>query len=134
MSTHNRAFGDNAGKSAILAKVLCSLKIAGASFRAHLAQCMLELGYKSCNADPDLLVMPEFRIEDKSEYCSYILFCVDDILFINHDTDDVLNKLKCYVPRKSSSVGSSDVYLGTILMHIQLYNVHQSVIICKELS
>ena len=57
----NRVFGDNAGKSAILAKPLNSLKSAGASFRACLAQCMQELWYKSCNADHDLLMKHEFR-------------------------------------------------------------------------
>ena len=31
-------FGDNAGKSAIIVRVLYSLKSVGASFRAHLAQ------------------------------------------------------------------------------------------------
>ena len=33
-------FGDNDGKSAIIIRVLYGLKNAGASFRAHLAQCM----------------------------------------------------------------------------------------------
>ena len=47
-------FGDDAGKSAIIVRALHALKSAGVSFRAHLAQCMQELEYCSCNADPDL--------------------------------------------------------------------------------
>ena len=46
-------FGDNAGKSAVGVRVLYGLKSVGASFRAHLAQCKQELGYCSCDADPD---------------------------------------------------------------------------------
>ena len=38
-------FGDDAGKSAIIVRALYKLKSAGASFWAHLAQCMWELGY-----------------------------------------------------------------------------------------
>ena len=37
-------FGDDAVKSAVMVRALYCLKKAGASFRAHLAQCMLELG------------------------------------------------------------------------------------------
>ena len=47
-------FGNDAGKSAIIARALCSLEIVSASYRAQLAQCMQKLGYQSCNADPDL--------------------------------------------------------------------------------
>ena len=38
-------FEDDASKSAMIFRVLYSLKSAGASFRAHLAQCMQVLGY-----------------------------------------------------------------------------------------
>ena len=47
-------FGDDTGKSAILAIVLHGLKSAGIYFSAHLAQCMQELGCESFEADPDL--------------------------------------------------------------------------------
>ena len=47
-------FGDSAGKSVMIVRALYGLKSAGASFRAHLAQCMQELGYQSCDTDPDL--------------------------------------------------------------------------------
>ena len=47
-------FRDDAGKSAIIVRALYSLKNAGASFRAHLAQCMQEQGCKSCDVYPDL--------------------------------------------------------------------------------
>ena len=40
-------------------------KNAGALFTANVTQCMWELWYKSCDADPELLMKPEFRQEDK---------------------------------------------------------------------
>ena len=54
---------------------------------------MQELGYQSCNADPDLWMKAEYRPEDELKYYSYILCYVDDILCIHHDLKDVLNKL-----------------------------------------
>ena len=38
-------FGDDAGKSAIIVRALYGHEFIGASFRAHLAQCMQELCY-----------------------------------------------------------------------------------------
>ena len=40
-------FGNDAGKSAITVRKLYGLKSAGASLRAHLAQCMQKLEYES---------------------------------------------------------------------------------------
>ena len=47
-------FGTDARKKAIIICALYGLKSAGASFRNHLADCMCQLGYHSCKADPDL--------------------------------------------------------------------------------
>ena len=47
---------------------------------------------------------------------------MDDILVIHHDPNDVLNKLHCYVPLKTGSVCSPDMYLDKKLMLMQLHN------------
>ena len=52
-------FGDNAGKNAIIVRVLYGLKSVGASFKG---QCMQESRYGSFNADPDLLLKPETSV------------------------------------------------------------------------
>ena len=90
-------FRDDAGESAIFVRALYSLNSAGASFRTHLAQCMHELGYYTCDADPDLWTKAENSSEDKLEHYSYNLCYVDDILCIHHDPDDILNKLCVHV-------------------------------------
>ena len=61
-------FGNNAGKSPIIVRALYGQKSVRASFRAHLAQCMQELGCHSCDADPD-----------KLRYYSHVSCYVDDI-------------------------------------------------------
>ena len=136
--------GDDARKSAIIVRALYGLKSAGASFRAHIAQCMQELVYCSRDADPDPWMKTQYKPEDKLQYYSYILCDVDHKLCIHHDPDDVLNKLNGYVSLKPGSVTSSDMYLGTKLKHMQLHNgiwawsmspskyVSEAVRICKE--
>ena len=47
-------FGGNASKSTIIVRALYGLKSAGASFRAHLAQCIQELRYWSHDADHNM--------------------------------------------------------------------------------
>ena len=74
---------------------------------------MWELGYKSCDADPDMWMKNEYRPKYKLEYYSYILCYVDDILCIHHDPDDILNKHNRYVPLKP---------MGTRLKHMQQHN------------
>ena len=58
-------FGYNAGKSAIKVRVLYRFKSAGASFRAHITQCMQKLGCFPCDADTDLWMKAQYRPEDK---------------------------------------------------------------------
>ena len=98
------------------------LKVQVSLFRAYLAQCMRELEYCSCNADPDLWIKAQNRPEDKLAYYSYILCYVDDILCIHHNPDDVLNKLNGCVPLKPRSIGSPSMYLGTKLKCMRLHN------------
>ena len=78
---------------------------------------------KSWDADPDPWVKSDFRPEVKWECYSYTLCDVGVIICIHHDTDDVLIKLNCCMPVMPSSVSRSDVYFGTIWMHMQLHNV-----------
>jgi hypothetical protein len=47
-------FDSNAGKSAVIVRVLYGLKSAGAAFSAHLTSFMCQMRYNSCKADPDL--------------------------------------------------------------------------------
>ncbi len=61
-------FGIDASKSANIVHALYGLKSAGAAFHAHLASFMLQMGYTSCKADPDLWYMAETRPVDNFRY------------------------------------------------------------------
>ena len=71
-------------RNPLIVWALYGLKSSQAAFRNHLAECMYNLSYKSCLADPDLWYKPEAK-PDGTEYYSYILCYVDDILVIHHD-------------------------------------------------
>ena len=78
-------FGADAGKKAIIVRVLYGLKYASADFRAHLCICMRGLDYLPCLDDPNLWYKADVRPDDGFEYYYYILCYVDDILVIHHD-------------------------------------------------
>ena len=72
---------------------LYGLKSAGGSFGEHFPDCMKNMEYMSCPADPDLLIKPMAIPIDRVEYYSYIILCVDYILCIHHDADSVFYKI-----------------------------------------
>ena len=115
-------FGDDADKSAIIVRVLYRLMSSGSSYRAHVAQCIWELGYCFCNANFDLWMKAQYRPENRLVYYLYIFCYVDDISCIHYHSDDVLNKLNGYVLLKLRLVWSPDMCLGTKLEHMQLNN------------
>jgi hypothetical protein len=78
-------FGEDAGKRALIVKVLYGLKSDGVAFRNHLASCMDHLGCKSCLSDRDLWMKKETRPDDGVKYWAYILIYMDYILCVNDD-------------------------------------------------
>ena len=62
-------FGPDAGKKAIVVRALYGLKSAGASFRSVMADCMDQLGYKPCKADPDLWMKEAVRPDQEEAQC-----------------------------------------------------------------
>jgi hypothetical protein len=115
-------FGIDAGKSAIIVHSIYGLKSAGDAFCMHLASFMRQMGYTSCNADPDLCYKAETRPADSFRYYTYIHCYVDDILCVHHDPMSVLNLINGYMPLKPSLIGDPDIYLGAKLKLTQLDN------------
>jgi hypothetical protein len=60
--------GDDAGKQALIARVLYGLKSARAAFRNHLASCMDHLGWKPFLADRELWMKEETCPDDDVKY------------------------------------------------------------------
>ena len=108
-------FGEDKGKVGVIVRALYGTKSAGAAFRNHLADCMLNMGYDSCKADPDVWLKECVR-PDGTRYYGYILLYVDDALCINHDATAELDKLDNFFVMKPDSIGDPDIYLGGKIM------------------
>ena len=114
-------FGKDAGKAAVIIRDLYGLKSAGAAFISHLTRCMESLMYESCKADLYLLLKPKIRPEDGIQYYFYLLQYVDDILYIHHNADAMLEYLHKSSPFKPG-FGKADMYLGTESCKTRLHN------------
>ena len=115
-------FGKDQGRRAIIVRALYGLRTAGHDYRAHIADCMHHLGYKSCLADPDVWMKPMVRPIDKFKYYAYALLYVDDILMIHHDGEAALRQIDKYFTMKPDSIGDPDLYLGAKFRKITLAN------------
>ena len=109
------------GKKALIVRALYGLKSSGAAFRAHLADCMRHMGYKSCMADPDLWMKEEVD-KDGDKYYAYVLCYVDDVLVIHHDAMTQLSRIDKYFKLKPDSMGDPEMYLGAKLKEHQAAN------------
>ena len=88
---------------------LCSARNA---WREHLANTIRqELGYVSCQADPDIHMNIK-RKPSGERYWSYIVCYADDILCIDHDPIVSMNHLGTIYRMKEDSIGSPSMYLG----------------------
>ena len=115
-------WGANAGKKALIVRALYGIRSAGAAFRTHLAECFKTLGYRPCQADPDLWFKAAVRPNDGFEYYCYLVVYTDDILSISHDSLAVLHEIDKYFKMKKGSIGDPDIYLGTKLRQVKLAN------------
>ena len=112
-TTLGSEFGpDLAGKESLAVRALYGNKSAGASFRNHLAECMINLGYSSFLADPDLWFKEETRPSDGAKYYAYFLIYVNDFLVIHLAVDTALHELDNFFKIKSGSIGYPNIYLG----------------------
>ena len=113
---------DLAGKESLVVRDLCVLRSAGASFRNHLVECMRNLGYLLCLADPDLMFKEETRSSDGAKSYAYFLLYVDDCLVIHHASDTALHGIDNFSKMKSGSIGDPNMYLGSKLRKAVLEN------------
>jgi hypothetical protein len=78
-----------------------------------LAQTMVELGYKSTKADPDVWIRPAAKPE-RFEYYKMTLIYVDNILHLSHYPKCMMDTiLASLYELKEDSLGPPKCYLGT---------------------
>eukprot|EP00956_Cyclotella_meneghiniana_P028509 scaffold66582_cov38-Cyclotella_meneghiniana.AAC.3 len=108
-------WGADQGKKAIVVRALYGLKSSGTAFREHLGKFMSDMSYTPLRkADPDLW-MKEQANKAGTDYYSYILCYVDDLLVLHHDPKRVMDRINKHLPLKPDSVGPLTFYLGAKL-------------------
>jgi hypothetical protein len=112
-------FGHEEGKVFIVSRALYGLKSASASFRAHAASMLQDLGFKSSHGDPDVWLRPAVK-SDGEEYYEYVLMYVDDILAISVAPGEIMGNLRTRMTFKNDKVEEPSNYLGARLAKKQL--------------
>lgn len=103
--------GEDRGKVLVITRALYGLKSSGASWRATLAATLVDLGFTSTQADPDVWRRPARR-ENGTEYYELCLVYVDDILLVSHDPKPSLLRIGASYELKEGSLGHPETYLG----------------------
>ena len=99
------------GRVAVIVRALYGLKSSGASWRAHLAETMTDLGYKMCLADNNVWLRK--AIKDNGEpYYEYVLIYTDDILIISAKPRETMAIIDNHYLVKPSSIERPTRYLG----------------------
>ena len=107
-------FGSEKGATMVIKKALYGLKSSGAAFRAHLAETLYDLGYKSTKGDPDVWIRPATK-PNGFEYFEMVLVYVDDILCISDKPEATMDGIKATFKLKDDKVEKPDNYLGAQL-------------------
>jgi Reverse transcriptase (RNA-dependent DNA polymerase) len=107
-----KEFGaDEEGKLMIIRRALYGLKSSGATYRAHFARTLMEIGFCASKADPDVWLR-EATKENGDEYYEYMLTYVDDCLIVSHQPSRIISTLENEYKYKLKDVGEPTRYLG----------------------
>ena len=104
-------FGSQQGMVVKIVRALYGLKSSGASWRAMFNSTILDMGFESTVADPDVYRRASAKA-DGFKYYEYILVYVDDVLIISHDTESHLKRIQASYDLNPESIGPPKRYLG----------------------
>ena len=76
-------------------QALYGLKSAGSAWRAALAEALVQLGFKSTRADPDVWIRAYVRL-DGGNYYEILFVYVDDILALSHKATEVITEITSF--------------------------------------
>ena len=103
---------EHEGKYAVVVRALYGLKSASAAWRHHFASTITnDLGYKSTIADQEVYLKPKVK-PDGTKYYAYLIVYVDDVLSIDFNPKEAIDKISNVFRIKEGSVQSPDMYLG----------------------
>ena len=105
----------NKDRVVVVVRALYGLKSSALQFRNFLADILSNrMGFTSSLADPDLWYKPATK-KDGSEYYSYILVYVDDVLIIDEAPKQFMEMIQVDVTVKPDSIQEPKTYLGADL-------------------
>ena len=99
------------GTICVIVRALYGLKTSANAWRSHLCTTLKDMGFKFSLADNDLWLRKDVR-PGGTEYYSYILVYVDDILICSHDPVRYMTQLTQRYYVKKDSIGPPNIYLG----------------------
>jgi hypothetical protein len=105
---------EDEGKFAVIVRAQYGLKSSGAAWRAHLAEHMVDIGFTSCLADPDVWLRPAVK-SDGTKYYEYVFIYTDDILAISQKPQEILDAIDQAFKLKPGSVQAPTTYLGATI-------------------
>jgi hypothetical protein len=68
------------------------------------------MGYMSCPADSDLWFKEQTDRKGR-KYYSNILWCIDNLLAVHHNTKHAMGKINSFLPLKPDSASLPEMYL-----------------------
>ena len=84
---------------------------------------LCDMGFKMCQADPDVWLRANTRPSDGFQYYEYVLVYIDDLLIVSHDRSTVMQDLqKRYI--KPDSIKPPDECLGSEIQHYTIPNTN----------
>ena len=99
------------GRPVLIVRALHGLRSSGKSFRDYLAGHLWEMGYTSSEADPDLWMKPNIKV-DGTEYYHYVICYVDDVAVTMKEPKVFMDELAKRFTLKEGSVEEPTLYLG----------------------
>ena len=88
-------------------------------FRAHLAETLYNIGFRSSKADPDVWLRPVVKPNSQTYY-EYILCYVDDILSVSLNATSILKSIQVNFKHKDDKIEPPSDYLGAVLGQINI--------------
>jgi hypothetical protein len=105
-------FGEDNRKTALIVRAFYGLKSSGASWRAHIAHTLSDMGFVPSRGDPDVWMRQSFNQMTTVLYWEYILVYVDDLLAIGMEPRATLNILESDYNYVLKDFGPPTRYLG----------------------
>jgi len=115
----SKEFGRDEGSVMIIVHALYSLKTSGTAWWATFAQKLVEMGYASTKANPNVWLRKAMK-NDSHAYYKMLLIYVDDILCISHWLQQTMEQIPQLYRLKDKVIGPPKWYLGANISMYQL--------------